>query len=160
MAAVQIGIPKRIIYIKNTTLDMNKNLDSSYNEGKVFINPVIIRKQGLTRFLEGCESCTYQNNNKKIYYTGLVDRPYLVEVEYFDVNGNKKIEIIEGSEATIFCHEDDHLDGILHMDKLNKVFEMTYEEMKDYRNKHPYDIIDKDYIWDEEKEGNKKFVKE
>ena len=43
LAAVQVGIPKRMIYLKNTTLDMDKYKDPTYNESKVLINPIIIR---------------------------------------------------------------------------------------------------------------------
>lgn len=57
MAPVQIGIPKRMIYFKNTTEDMSKNMKSSYDEEIVLINPSIIGMVGHTRFLEGCESC-------------------------------------------------------------------------------------------------------
>lgn len=47
MSAIQIGIPKKIMYLKNTTTDLNKNKDSSYNEGKVLINPVVISRKDM-----------------------------------------------------------------------------------------------------------------
>ena len=54
MAAVQLGIPKRIVYVKNTNLEiLNKRLTDEgkeetkdYNEAKVLINPEIISKEG------------------------------------------------------------------------------------------------------------------
>lgn len=117
LAPVQIGIPKRLIYIKNTQPNMDNNFDGEYDESIVYINPKIISTKGLTRFLEGCISCKFMKNNQMIYYTGIVDRPYLVEIEYDDIYGNKKTKTIEGFEATVFSHEYDHLNGILHMDR-------------------------------------------
>lgn len=136
LAPIQIGIPKRMIYFKNTTSDMNKNKDGNYDEGIVLINPKIISQKGHTRFLERCASC--------LDYVGTVDRPYQVEVEYFTIKGKKVKEFFEGFKATIFCHEFDHLNGILHIDLADDVTEMTWDETKDYRNKHPYEIISKD----------------
>ena len=136
LAPVQIGIPKRIIYFRNTTSDMTKNKDSNYDENTVLINPVIIKAKGHTRFIERCESC--------LDYVAIVDRPYLVEVEYYDVNGNKIHETFEGFKATVFSHEYDHLNGILHIDLSNDVRKMTWDETKTYREEHPYEILSKD----------------
>ena len=65
MAAVQLGIPKRIVYLKNTNLDIiNKMQDNTvsqeemdYNESRVLINPTIINREGLTEYWEACASC-------------------------------------------------------------------------------------------------------
>ena len=135
LAPVQIGIPKRIIYFRNTTSDMDKNKDSNYDESIVLINPVIVEAKGHTRFLERCASC--------LDYVGSVDRPYSVEVEYLDINGNKIHEIFTDFKATVFCHEYDHLNGILHIDLADNVQKMTLEETKKYREQHPYEIISK-----------------
>lgn len=135
LAPVQIGIPKRIIYFRNTTSDMTKNKDSNYDESAVLINPTIIEAKGHTRFIERCASC--------LDYVAIVDRPYQVEVEYYDVNGNKVHEIFEGFKATVFSHEYDHLNGILHIDLSDDVKKMTWEETKTYREQHPYEIISK-----------------
>lgn len=62
MAAIQLGIPKRIVYVKNTNLEiLNKRLTEKgkeetkdYNEAKVLINPEIISKEGITTFWEAC----------------------------------------------------------------------------------------------------------
>ena len=116
LAPAQIGIPKRLIYIKNTASNMDNNVTKGYDESVVYINPTIIATQGQTSFLEGCESCIYRENDKNIYYAGIVERPYLLEIEYYDIEGNKKNKIIEGFEATIFCHEFDHLNGIVFTD--------------------------------------------
>ena len=87
MAAVQLGIPKRIVYVKNTNLEiLNKRLTDEgkeetkdYNEAKVLINPEIISKEGLTTFWEACASCSWYDikvNTKitkkgKIIFTNL-----------------------------------------------------------------------------------------
>lgn len=136
LAPVQIGIPKRMIYLRNTNEDMTNNLDSSYNENKVLINPVIISKKGRTKFLEGCESC--------MDLVGVVERPYVIEVGYYDINKNYKEEIFEGFEATVFSHEFDHLNGVLHIDVVLELFKMNYDDKKKYRDEHPYEIISKE----------------
>jgi len=134
MAAVQIGIQKRIIYLKNTDID---NLeDQEHNERRILINPVITKRIGLTEYWEACASCL---NNM-----GRVLRPYKIEIEYVDEFGEKQKSIFEGFEATVLSHEYDHLNGILHMDKSSEIFEMTLEEMQAYRKEHPYEILSKD----------------
>lgn len=141
LAPVQIGIPKRIIYIKNTSQNMENNALDGYDESLIYINPTIINRKGQTSFLEGCESCIYQKDGKTICYMGIVNRPYKIDVSYYDLQGNKKFKSIEGFEATVFCHEYDHLNGILHMDISKQIFEMTTDEVKEYRIKHPYEIV-------------------
>ena len=136
LAPVQIGIPKRMIYFRNTTLDMDKNKDKNYDEETVLINPIIISQKGHTKYIERCASC--------LDYVGTVDRPYQVEVEYFTINRERVREKFVGFKATIFCHEFDHLNGILHIDLANDITKMTLEETKEYRSKHPYEIISKD----------------
>ena len=75
MASIQLGIPLRIVYLKKT--DLNR-LEEDYNESKILINPIIKKSVGLTRYWEACVSC--------LDNTVLVDRPYEIEVEYYDVN--------------------------------------------------------------------------
>lgn len=136
LAPVQIGIPKRLIYLRNTNPDMKNNENSDYDEESILINPVIISVKGKTRFLEGCESC--------LNLVGTVDRPYSIEVSYFDIMGGKKQETFSGFKATVFSHEYDHLNGVLHIDLASDVREMSYEEKKQYRSEHPYEIISKE----------------
>lgn len=99
---------------------MNKNADCNYNEEIVLINPTIIKTQGCTKFLERCASC--------LDYVGIVERPYLVEVEYYNLEKEKVREIFEGFKATVFCHEYDHLNGILHIDLAENIQKMTLDE--------------------------------
>lgn len=143
MAAIQLGIPKRIIYLKNTDLNIisrmqeNKETetDKNYNEARVLINPIIKERTGLTEYWEACASC--------LDNMGLVKRPYKIVLEYQDIEGKVHQGIFEGFESTVLSHEIDHLDGILHIDIAEKVLVMTAEERKEYRKKHNYKIISK-----------------
>ena len=134
LAAVQIGIPKRIIYLKNTTLDVPLD-DINYNESKILINPIVISRKGHTKYWEACLSC--------LDNMGLVSRPYEIVVKYFDINGVEHIETFEGFESTVISHELDHLDGILHMDIAEQIINMPKEQRTDFRKQHPYEIISK-----------------
>ena len=138
MAAIQLGIDKRLIYIKNT--DVDNLLDRTIDESVVLINPVIEKMEGLTTFWEACASCL---NNM-----GLVLRPYKVTISYIDVEGNKLSKIFEGFGSTVFCHEYDHIDGILHMDKALEILDMEPEERAKFRENHPYEILERegDYL--------------
>lgn len=149
MAAVQLGIPKRLVYIKNTDLD--KIEDEEWNEATVLVNPIIKRREGLTQYWEACASC--------LDNMGLVLRPYLVEIEYFDIHGNKQQMTFEGFPATVFSHEYDHLDGILHMDKALEVLVMDKEERKEFRKEHPYEVFSKDGDFLELERGHGKGLK-
>ena len=149
MAAVQLGIPKRIVYVKNTNLEiLNKRLTDEgkeetkdYNEAKVLINPEIISKEGLTTFWEACASCSWCEGEVKKWYNGKVKRPYKIRVRYFDIEGNEHEDEFEGFESTVLCHEIDHLDGILHIDIADKVIKGTKEERIELRKKDGYTII-------------------
>ena len=149
MAAVQLGIPKRIVYVKNTNLEiLNKRLTDEwkeetkdYNEAKVLINPEIISKEGLTTFWEACASCSWYEGEVKKWYNGKVKRPYKIRVRYFDIEGNEHEDEFEGFESTVLCHEIDHLDGILHIDIADKVIKGTKEERIELRKKDGYTII-------------------
>lgn len=151
MAGVQLGIPKRIVYVKNTNLEiLNKRLTDEgkeetkdYNEAKVLINPEIISKEGLTTFWEACASCSWYEGEVKKWYNGKVKRPYKIRVKYLDLEGNYHENEFEGFEATVLCHEIDHLDGILHIDIADEVLVLTKEERIELRKKEGYTITSK-----------------
>lgn len=144
MAAVQLGIPKRLVYLKNTNLEIIDKLqkdslteeEKNYNEARVLINPVIRSREGLTKYWEACASC--------LDNFGLVRRPYKIVVDYYDLNGDFHTETFSGFESTVLSHEMDHLDGILHMDIADELLVMPSEERKKCRQEHPYEIIRKD----------------
>lgn len=135
MAAVQIGIPKRIVYLRNTSEDVTKYSDSTYNEAKVLINPKVISREGHTKYWEACASC--------LNYMGLVNRPYKMVVKYQDIDGKTHTKTFKGFETTVMSHELDHLDGILHIDIAEQILEMSKEEREKWRETHPYEVISK-----------------
>jgi len=106
LAAIQIGIPKRIIVI-DLKIENKKN-------PLFFVNPVIKNKDNLkSTYEEGCLSVPNQFAE--------IDRPKKCDVEYLDYNGEKKILKAEGLLATCIQHEMDHLEGILFIDYLSKL---------------------------------------
>jgi len=107
LAAIQIGIPKRII-----VMDISK--DENKKDPRYFINPIIKNKDILkSTYEEGCLSVPNQFAE--------IDRPKKCNVEYLDYNGEKKILKAEGLLATCIQHEMDHLEGILFIDYLSKL---------------------------------------
>ena len=107
LAAIQIGIPKRIIV-----------MDISWSKGEkkpmYFVNPVIKKKdKEKSIYEEGCLSVPNQFAE--------IDRPSKCEVEYLDFYGEKKILKAEGLLATCIQHEINHLDGRLIIDFLSKL---------------------------------------
>lgn len=148
LASIQLGIPKRLIYLKNTDIESvsrsftgeKTEEDEKHNERRILINPVIISREGLTDYWETCASC--------LDNMGHVRRPYKIVVEYQDLNGEKHLETFEGFESTVLSHEMDHLDGILHIDIADEVIVMPFEERKVFRQTHGYRIISKDGDYD------------
>ena len=107
LAAIQIGVPKRII-----VMDLSK--DENKKEPRFFVNPEIKNKDQLkSTYEEGCLSVPNQFAE--------IDRPSKCEVEYLDYNGIKKVLKAEGLLATCIQHEMDHLEGILFIDYLSKL---------------------------------------
>tara|TARA_B100000287_G_C20447552_1_gene708143 strand:+ start:40 stop:558 length:519 start_codon:yes stop_codon:yes gene_type:complete len=107
LAAIQIGIPKRII-----VMDISK--DENKKEPLYLVNPVIKKKDELkSTYEEGCLSVPNQFAE--------IDRPKNCEVEYLNYNGEKKFLKAEGLLATCIQHEMDHLEGILFIDYLSKL---------------------------------------
>ena len=107
LAAIQIGIPKRIIVMDIAKKDEKKN-------PMYFVNPIIKNKNNdLSTYEEGCLSVPDQFAE--------IDRPATCEVEYLDYNGEKKILKATGLLATCIQHEMDHLEGILFIDHLSKL---------------------------------------
>ena len=146
LAAVQVGIPKRIVYLKNTSLDVSIT-DLGYDEGKVLINPAIISRKGKTTFWEACLSCGE--------YMGRVVRPYEMVVKYQDINGNEQEETLKGFPSTVLSHELDHLDGVLHMDIAEEIIKMPRDDRFKFRETHPYEVISETCKYDPNKELKK-----
>ena len=107
LAAIQIGVPKRII-----VMDLSK--DPKKKEPRYFVNPVIKNKNlEKATYEEGCLSVPNQFAE--------IDRPKQCDVEYLDYNGKKKLLKADGLLATCIQHEMDHLEGILFIDYLSKL---------------------------------------
>jgi peptide deformylase len=107
LAAIQIGVPKRVI-VMDLSKGENKKLPM------YFVNPIITKKNDETiTYEEGCLSVTN--------FFAEIDRPSKCEVEYLDYNGNKQNLQAEGLLATCIQHEIDHLEGILFIDYLSKL---------------------------------------
>ncbi len=100
LAAPQIGILRRYCII-----DVGDGLIE-------LINPVIVETSGTQTDDEGCLSVPNQSKE--------VTRPMKVTVRAQDRNGNNFTVTGEGLKARALCHEIDHLDGILYIDKANK----------------------------------------
>ena len=96
LAAPQVGILKRLVVI-----DMGQGLIK-------LVNPRIIKKEGIQEVIEGCLS----NPNR----WGNLKRPAKVTVQALNEYGKKIILTGTGDLAKCFCHEIDHLDGILFTD--------------------------------------------
>jgi len=107
LAAVQVGILKRILVIDVSTKDEKKNPLS-------FINPIIKNVSNETSvYEEGCLSIpdTFIE----------IERPKVCEVEYIDINGKVKNLKCDGLLSTCIQHEINHLDGKLIIDHLSKL---------------------------------------
>jgi peptide deformylase len=107
LAAIQIGVPKRII-----VMDISR--DENEKEPRYFVNPVIKNKnEERSIYEEGCLSVPDQFAE--------IERPNSCEVEYLDYNGKKQLLKADGLLATCIQHEMDHLEGILFIDYLSKL---------------------------------------
>ena len=107
LAAVQVGILKRIIVIDISGKDEEKKPLS-------LINPIIKKV--------GNETSTYEEGCLSIPDTFIeIERPKTCEVEYIDINGKKKNLRCDGLLSTCLQHEINHLDGKLIIDNLSKL---------------------------------------
>ena len=126
LAAIQIGIPKRII-VMDISKDGNKN-------PLFFVNPIIKNKdKEKTTYEEGCLSVPN--------YFAEVDRPKYCEVEYLDYNGKNKILKADDLLATCIQHEMDHLEGILFIDYLSKLKKTMIVKKLSKKKNNPDRII-------------------
>ncbi|MEG0642055.1 MAG: peptide deformylase [Clostridium sp.] len=104
LAAPQIGILQNVIII-------NLRDDS---EEIILINPKIVAQSGRVKDLEGCLSL--------LGYVGEVIRPKNITVIAKDINGKRVTYKPSGYLARVFCHEIDHLDGVVYTDKTKIIF--------------------------------------
>ena len=107
LAAIQVGVPKRVI-----VLDISPKNEP--NNPMFFVNPKIISKShNNSTYEEGCLSVPGQFAE--------IDRPDKCHISYIDYDGQQKEIKAEGMIATCIQHEMDHLEGILFIDYLSKL---------------------------------------
>ncbi|MDE7329497.1 MAG: peptide deformylase [Clostridia bacterium] len=108
LAAPQIGLALRVVVI---------DVEEGFFE---LINPEIISTKGEQRGAEGCLSVKGKQ--------GTVTRPMKVKAEYRDRFGKKHKLTADGFFARAVCHELDHLDGILYIDKAEELYDLPSED--------------------------------
>ena len=107
LAAIQVGVPKRVIVLDIAQKDGPKN-------PMYFVNPEIVeRSNNMLTYEEGCLSVPGQFAE--------IDRPDKCHIKYLDYFGQPKEIKAEGMLATCIQHEIDHLEGILFIDYLSQL---------------------------------------
>jgi peptide deformylase len=107
LAAIQIGIPRRLLVI-----DVSK--EGEDKQPQVFINPQILTSSDeRSVYEEGCLSIPD--------YYAEVERPAAIKVDYVDLDGRQQIVEADGLLATCLQHEIDHLNGLLFIDYISKL---------------------------------------
>ena len=107
LAAVQIGVPRRMLVI-----DVSR--EGEEKQPQVFINPEIVKSSDeRSVYEEGCLSIPD--------YYAEVERPATVSVRYLDRNGKEQTVEADGLLATCLQHEIDHLNGVLFIDHISRL---------------------------------------
>ncbi|MEQ8739737.1 MAG: peptide deformylase [Hoeflea sp.] len=107
LAAIQVGVPRRLLVIDIAGKDEPKN-------PQVFINPeVVATGDDVSVYEEGCLSIPD-------YYAD-VERPESITVRYLDRKGEQQAIDADGLLATCLQHEIDHLNGVLFIDHISKL---------------------------------------
>lgn len=115
IAAPQVGIMRRMFIAEP-------------EPGRVYymINPVILEQSGADPGDEGCLSVPGK--------IGTVTRPDYIKIEALDLSGDKQTYEFHDFDARVMCHEYDHLDGILYIDKAVNIRDVDedYQEIEDF----------------------------
>jgi peptide deformylase len=107
LAAIQVGVAKRLVTVDTAKKDEPKN-------PQVFVNPEVVwSSQEKNTYEEGCLSIPE-------YYEE-VERPSEVKVRYLDLDGKTQELEANGLLATVLQHEIDHTNGILFIDHISKL---------------------------------------
>ncbi|QKK31692.1 peptide deformylase [Rhizobium indicum] len=107
LAAIQIGVPRRVLVI-----DIAR--EGEEKQPQVFINPEIVKSSDeRSVYEEGCLSIPD--------YYAEVERPAVVSVKYLDRNGKEQTVEADGLLATCLQHEIDHLNGVLFIDYISRL---------------------------------------
>ena len=118
LAAIQIGVPKRVIVLDISWRDKSESTNDKKQEERknpmYFVNPEIITKStNISTYEEGCLSVPGQFAE--------INRPDKCHIKYLDYHGQPKELVAEGMLATCIQHEMDHLEGILFIDYLSRL---------------------------------------
>ena len=115
IAAPQVGIMRRMFIAEP-------------EPGRLYymINPVILEQSGADPGDEGCLSVPGK--------IGTVTRPDYIKIEALDLSGDKQTYEFHDFDARVMCHEYDHLDGILYIDKAVNIrnADEDYQEIEDF----------------------------
>ena len=107
LAAIQVGVPKRIVTVDTAKKDEEK-------KPQLFLNPEIVwSSEEKATYEEGCLSIPE-------YYEE-VERPTQVKVRFMDLDGKTQEVEANGLLATVLQHEIDHLNGVLFIDHISKL---------------------------------------
>ena len=107
LAAIQVGVPRRIVTVDTAKKDEPKN-------PQVFINPEVVwSSEEKNTYEEGCLSIPE-------YYEE-VERPSDVKVRFMDLDGKTQEVAANGLLATVLQHEIDHTNGVLFIDHISKL---------------------------------------
>ncbi|MBB4193613.1 peptide deformylase [Rhizobium aethiopicum] len=107
LAAIQIGVPRRMLVI-----DVSR--EGEEKQPQVFINPEIVKSSDeRSIYEEGCLSIPD--------YYAEVERPAAVSVKYLDRDGKEQMVEADGLLATCLQHEIDHLNGVLFIDHISRL---------------------------------------
>lgn len=109
LAAPQVGILRRMFVA-----------EPKPDEVYYFVNPEIITLEGEQESEEGCLSVPGK--------AGKVKRPAKIVIRGLDREGKEQEYTFEGFRAIVMCHEFDHLEGILYIDKADEVFDIQDED--------------------------------
>jgi peptide deformylase len=112
LAAIQVGVPKRILVID--LQDPEEEGGEPARKPMVFVNPEILRSaETIVPYQEGCLSVPDQYAE--------VERPEAIRARWLDRDGKVHEEELDGLLATCLQHEMDHLEGILFIDHLSRL---------------------------------------
>jgi peptide deformylase len=106
LAAPQVGINRRLIVVDVTS-------GEEQGRSMVLVNPELVESNGVQKGEEGCLSIPG--------FTAVVQRPMNVKVKAMDLDGNTIEVDAEDLEARVLCHEIDHLDGVLYLDRISRL---------------------------------------
>ena len=106
LAAPQIGVNLRVIVVGVMT-------DTQEEERFSLVNPEIVDSQGREKGEEGCLSIPG--------FTAVVERPGYIRIRALNPEGEPVERDAEGLLARVICHEIDHLDGILYLDRISRL---------------------------------------